>query len=80
MKKSPTSPKNNNISLVIDVNKQVEANKRYLAKNPEAKIKKNISAMKSTGKKFILEHATMNDLQQYKTWILQREKMLLEDE
>lgn len=41
---------------------QVEATKRYLANNPEAKIRNNISNYKSKAKKFIKEMATDNEL------------------
>lgn len=55
---------------------QAKYNRKYLDSNPEAKQKHLISGYKSKGKKFILEFASKDDLQQFRAWILQREKML----
>lgn len=41
---------------------QVEANKRYLANNPEAKEKNKISTLRSSAKRFINNFATKEDL------------------
>ena len=55
---------------------QVEANKRYLMKNEEAKEKKKISNLKSNGKKFILEYAKLEELEDYEKFIEERKKLL----
>lgn len=55
---------------------QVEANKKYLANNPEARERKKISNLKSNGKKFIKEFAKMEDLEEFKTLIKDREALL----
>lgn len=59
-----------------DIKKQIEADKRYLANNPEAKEKKKISAMKSNGKRFIKEFATLEELEEIRILINEREKEL----
>lgn len=56
--------------------KQTEATRRYLAKNPEARERKNISNLKSSGKKFIKEFAQLSDLEDFKELIKEREKSL----
>lgn len=55
-----------------DIKKQIEADKRYLASNPEAKEKKKISAMKSNGKRFIKEFATLKELEEIEILIKNR--------
>lgn len=45
-------------------NAQVEANKRYLEKNPEAKERANRSRLKSTCCRFIREFATIEELEE----------------
>lgn len=55
---------------------QVEANKRYLMNNEEAKEKKKISNLKSNGKKFILEYANLEELEDYEKFIKERKDIL----
>lgn len=56
--------------------KQTEANRRYLANNPEARERKKISNLKSSGKKYIKEFAQLSDLEEFKEFIKEREKIL----
>ena len=56
--------------------KQTEANRRYLANNPEARERKKISNLKSNGKKYIKEFAQISDLEEFKEFIKEREKIL----
>lgn len=56
------------------VEQQVEANRRYLANNPEAKEKNKISNYKSKAKKFIKEFATLEDLEELLLMIEERKK------
>lgn len=51
---------------------QVAANKRYLTNNSEAKEKAKISNYRSKAKKFILEFATIKDLEELKDLIKQK--------
>lgn len=44
---------------------QNEANRRYLANNPEFKVKQKYSNYKSATKKFILEVGTDEDLEEF---------------
>lgn len=53
---------------------QNEANKRYLANNPEAKEKIKKSGYKSKAKKFIKEMATVPELEELKEMIKERLK------
>ena len=53
---------------------QNEANKRYLEKNPDKKMKFRISAYKSTCKLFLKEYATNEDLEEIETLIDDRKK------
>ena len=53
---------------------QVEANNRYLENNKGAKEKKKISNLKSNGKKFILEYANLEELEDYEKFIKERKK------
>lgn len=55
---------------------QNEANKRYLAKNPEFKVKQRYSNYKSVTKKFILEIGTKEDLQEFSKMLEKRLKIL----
>lgn len=59
---------------------QVEANKRYLAKNPEKKEKNKISVYKSSCKKFIKEFANLEDIKEVESLIILRKKILKKDE
>lgn len=49
--------------------KQVERSKRYLANNPEARKRKNISGYKSNAKLFINKYADKNNLLELKEMI-----------
>ena len=53
---------------------QVEATKRYLENNPEARQRNNISNYKSKAKKFIKEMATETELQELMELIKERLK------
>lgn len=55
---------------------QAQYNRKYLDSNPEAKEKHRINGYKSKGKKFILEFATREDLELFKSYIASREKEL----
>lgn len=55
---------------------QLEADKRYLANNPEAKERKKISAMKSNAKRFLREFATLEELQEVEVLVENRKKEL----
>lgn len=52
---------------------QLEANKRYLENNPEARVKKQYSSERSTAKRFIAK-STSEDLEMLKTLIDERLK------
>ncbi|MGY0395056.1 hypothetical protein [Fusobacterium sp. SYSU M8A802] len=54
------------------IEQQIEANKRYLENNPEAKEKAKISNYRSKARKFILELATKKDLEELKDLIKQK--------
>lgn len=56
-----------------DVQKQIEANERYLENNPDAKAKGNRSRVKSTCHRFIREFATVKELKNIKELIETRE-------
>lgn len=58
------------------IEQQVEANKRYLESNPEAKERKKILSLKSAGKNFIINHSSLEDLEMFKSLIEEREKIL----
>lgn len=49
--------------------KQVERNRKYLANNPEARIRKKISNCKSNAKLFINKYADKNNLLELKEMI-----------
>lgn len=55
---------------------QTEATRRYLANNPQARERKKISTLKSSGKKFIRENATLEDLEEFKQLIKERENII----
>lgn len=55
---------------------QVEANNRYLENNEGAKEKKKISNLKSNGKKFILDYANLEELEDYEKFIKERKDIL----
>ena len=55
---------------------QTEANKRYLANNPEAREKKRISNYKSNGKNFIKNFATLEDLKELEELKKKKKKFL----
>lgn len=52
---------------------QLEANKRYLENNPEARVKKQYSSERSTAKRFIGK-STLEDLEMLKNLIDERMK------
>lgn len=55
---------------------QKAATKRYFENNPEAKEKKKIATYKSRGRIFIKEYSNLDDLEEYKKLISEREKEL----
>lgn len=59
-----------------DVQEQIEANKRYLENNPDAKAKANRSRVKSTCHRFIREFATVKELKNIKELIETREETM----
>lgn len=59
-----------------DMQEQIEANKRYLDNNPEAKAKGNRSRVKSTCHRFIREFATTKELKNIKELIETREETM----
>lgn len=59
-----------------DVQEQIEANKRYLENNPDAKVKANRSRVKSTCHRFIREFATVKELKNIKELIETREETM----
>lgn len=59
-----------------DIQKQIEANERYLDNNPEAKAKANRSRVKSTCYRFIREFATVKELKNIKELIETREETM----
>lgn len=61
-----------------NIDDQMEANKRWLEKNPENRIKKRNSSAKSSCKTYIMNYTTLEDLELVKTWIAEREKGLAE--
>lgn len=58
------------------VQEQIEANKRYLENNPDAKAKANRSRVKSTCHRFIREFATVKELKNIKELIETREETM----
>ena len=57
------------------MNAQVEADKRYLTNNPEAKRRKQISAFRSTCKRYIREFATNEELSELEELIRERKSL-----
>lgn len=51
---------------------QLEANKRYLENNPDAKIKNRINSLRSSCKRFIREFATDEELSELEELIKER--------
>ena len=58
------------------VQKQMEANKRYLQKNEEAKLKKKIVSLRSNGKNYIKNYSDLVGLEELETLIKERKKEL----
>ena len=59
-----------------DVQEQIEANKRYLENNPDAKTKANRSRLKSTCYRFVRDFATIKELKNIKELIVTREETM----
>lgn len=55
---------------------QMEANKRYLQKNEEAKLKKKITSLRGNGKNYIKNYADLLGLQEFEALIQERKKEL----
>lgn len=55
---------------------QLEANKRYLENNPDAKIKNRINSLRSSCKRFIKEFAELDELEELQALIQDRKKEL----
>ena len=55
---------------------QMEANKRYLENNKEAKEKKKITSLRSNGKNFIKNYSDMASLKEFEMLIKERKKEL----
>lgn len=55
---------------------QMEANKRYLENNEEAKLKKKIVSLRSNGKNFIKNYADLTGLEEFEELIRERKKEL----
>jgi hypothetical protein len=55
---------------------QMEANKRYLENNKEAKEKKKITSLRSNGKNFIKNYSDMASLKEFEALIQERKKEL----
>ena len=55
---------------------QMEANKRYLENNKEAKEKKKITILRSNGKNFIKNYSDMASLKEFEILIKERKKEL----
>ena len=58
------------------MSEQMEANKRYLEKNKEAKEKKKITSLRSNGKNFIKNYSDMASLKEFEILIKERKKEL----
>lgn len=56
------------------IDKQIEANKRYLEKNPSAKLKQKIAILKSNAKNFIKNYAEKKDIEEFRALLDEREK------
>lgn len=55
---------------------QMEANKRYLQNNEEAKLKKKITSLRGNGKNYIKNYADLTGLQEFEALIQERKKEL----
>jgi hypothetical protein len=55
---------------------QMEANKRYLQNNEEAKLKKKITSLRGNGKNYIKNYADLLGLQEFEALIQERKKEL----
>lgn len=58
------------------VEEQIEANRRYLQNNEEAKLKKKIVSLRSNGKNFIKNYSDMASLKEFEMLIMERKKEL----
>lgn len=52
-----------------DIEQQLEADKRYLKNNPEARKRKRISSLRSSCRRYIREFATKEELIEFKNLI-----------
>ena len=59
-----------------DVQEQIEANKRYLENNPNAKVKANRSRLKSTCYRFVRDFATIRELKEINNLMVTREETM----
>lgn len=55
---------------------QMEANRRYLQNNEEAKLKKKITSLRGNGKNYIKNYADLTGLQEFEALIQERKKEL----
>lgn len=58
------------------VEAQMEANRRYLQNNEEAKLKKKITSLRGNGKNYIKNYADLVGLQEFEKLIQERKKEL----
>lgn len=58
------------------VEAQMEANRRYLQNNEEAKLKKKITSLRGNGKNYIKNYADLLGLQEFEALIQERKKEL----
>lgn len=58
------------------VEEQIEANRRYLQNNEEAKLKKKIVSLRGNGKNYIKNYADLVGLQEFEKLIQERKKEL----
>lgn len=58
------------------VEAQMEANRRYLENNEEAKLKKKITSLRGNGKNYIKNYADLLGLQEFEALIQERKKEL----
>ena len=56
------------------VEAQMEANRRYLQNNEEAKLKKKITSLRGNGKNYIKNYADLVGLQEFEKLIKERKK------
>ena len=59
-----------------DVQEQIEAIKRYLENNPNAKVKANRSRLKSTCYRFVRDFATIRELKEINNLMVTREETM----